>query len=44
VDEYIAAQPKDVQVALRRVRRIIREAVADAVEVISYQIPAFRVN
>jgi uncharacterized protein YdhG (YjbR/CyaY superfamily) len=42
VDEYIAAQPKDVQVALQRVRRIIRKAVPTAVEVISYQIPAFK--
>jgi uncharacterized protein YdhG (YjbR/CyaY superfamily) len=43
VDDYIAAQPKNVQVALRRVRSIIRKAVPGAVEVISYQIPAFKV-
>jgi uncharacterized protein YdhG (YjbR/CyaY superfamily) len=42
VDEYIAAQPKEVQVALQRVRRIIRKAVPTAVEVISYQIAAFK--
>jgi hypothetical protein len=29
VDDYIAAQPKNVQVALRRVRSIIRKAVRD---------------
>ena len=43
VDEYIAAQPKNVQVALRRVRSIIRKAVPTAVEVISYQMPTFKV-
>jgi uncharacterized protein YdhG (YjbR/CyaY superfamily) len=43
VDEYIAAQPKNVQVALRRVRSIVRKAVPTAVEVISYQMPAFKV-
>ncbi len=43
VDEYIAAQPRNVQVALRRVRSIIRKAVPSAVEVISYQMPAYRV-
>jgi uncharacterized protein YdhG (YjbR/CyaY superfamily) len=43
VDEYIAAQPKDVQVALRRVRSVIRNAVPGTVEFISYQMPAFKV-
>jgi len=43
VDEYIAAQPKNVQVALRRVRSIVRKAVPAAVEVISYQMPTFKV-
>ena len=43
VDEYIAAQPQNVQVALRRVRSIIRKAVPTAVEVISYQMPTFKV-
>ena len=43
VDDYIAAQPKNAQAALRRVRSIIRKAVPTAVEVISYQMPAFKV-
>lgn len=43
VDEYIAAQPKNVRVVLRQVRSIIRTAVPAAVEVISYQIPAYKV-
>ena len=44
VDEYIAAQPKNVQVALRRVRSIIRNAVPGAVETISYQMPTFTIE
>ena len=42
VDEYIGAQPKGVQPVLRLVRSIIRKAVPGAVEVISYQLPAYR--
>jgi len=41
VDKYIAAQPKAVQAALRRVRRTLRKAVPAAEEVISYKIPAY---
>jgi len=43
VDEYIAAQPQNVQVVLRRVRGIIRNAVPAAVEVISHQMPGYKV-
>jgi uncharacterized protein YdhG (YjbR/CyaY superfamily) len=42
VDEYIASQPKSVQATLRRVRSTIRKALPKAEEVISYQIPAYR--
>jgi uncharacterized protein YdhG (YjbR/CyaY superfamily) len=42
VDEYIATQPKGVQPTLRQVRGIIRKAVPGAAEVISYQIPAYK--
>ena len=41
VDEYIATHAEDVQVILQRVRSTIRNAVPDAQEVISYQIPAY---
>ncbi len=44
VDEYTAAFPDDVQAVLRRVRRAIRKAVPEAEEVISYQIPAYRLH
>jgi len=45
VDEYIASQPEAVQGILERVRGIIRKAVPDAEEVISYKndpLPALR--
>jgi uncharacterized protein YdhG (YjbR/CyaY superfamily) len=44
VTEYIAAKPRDVQVILKRVRRTIRQALPAADEVISYQIPAYKLN
>jgi uncharacterized protein YdhG (YjbR/CyaY superfamily) len=43
VDAYIAAQPEEVQGILERVRGIIRKALPAVEEVISYQIPAYRV-
>ena len=43
VDDYIRAQPAAVQPVLRHVRRIIRKAVPTGVEVISYQMLAFKV-
>jgi uncharacterized protein YdhG (YjbR/CyaY superfamily)/effector-binding domain-containing protein len=42
VDEYIATHPKDVQAILQRVRSTIRAAMPSAEEVISYQIPAYK--
>jgi len=42
VDEYITTHPEDVQSTLQRVRSIIRKAVPGAEEVISYQIPAYK--
>ncbi|HVG53074.1 MAG TPA: DUF1801 domain-containing protein, partial [Vicinamibacterales bacterium] len=44
MDEYIASQPQDVQRLLQNVRGIIRKAVPDADEVISYQIPAYKLG
>lgn len=44
VDDYIAAQPEAVQVALNRVRSTIRKALPKAQEVVSYNIPAYKVN
>jgi len=44
VDEYIATHPGDVQAILQRVRSTIRKAVPGAEEVISYQLPAYRLH
>ena len=44
VEEYIAAQPAAVRRALKRVRAVIRKALPSAQEVISYHIPAYKVN
>jgi uncharacterized protein YdhG (YjbR/CyaY superfamily) len=43
-EEYISTFPKDVQELLQKIRKTIQKAVPEAEEVISYQIPAFRVN
>ncbi len=44
VDAYIAAQPEVQQRALKRVRGAILKALPDVEQVISYQIPACRLN
>ncbi|HEY1808236.1 MAG TPA: DUF1801 domain-containing protein [Acidobacteriaceae bacterium] len=44
VEEYIAAQPEPVAGCLREVRKAIRNALPKAEEVISYKMPAYRVN
>lgn len=41
IDEYIAAFSPEVQSILKKIRVTIREAVPEAEEKISYQIPAF---
>jgi uncharacterized protein YdhG (YjbR/CyaY superfamily) len=44
VEEYIAAQPKESQRVLRRVRTILRGALPEAEESISYQIPTYKLG
>src|SRR5256885_12191708 len=44
VDDYIATQPEAAQAILERVRSAIRHAVPGAEEVISYQIPAYKLH
>lgn len=44
VDEYIATHPEGVQAVLQLVRTTIRKAVPDADEMISYQIPAYKLR
>jgi len=42
IDDYLATLPEDKRAALEKLRRIIRIAVPDATEVISYRIPAYK--
>src|SRR5947199_7424108 len=44
VNQYIASKPKDVRGILQRVRSTIRKAVPAAEEMISYQIPVYKLN
>ena len=44
VDDYIAGFPDEIQAILVQIRSIIRETVPDAEEVISYQMPTYRLN
>lgn len=44
VDEYISWFPENVQEILRQVRNTIKLAAPGAVEVISYSMPAYRLN
>jgi uncharacterized protein YdhG (YjbR/CyaY superfamily) len=44
VDEYIASQPETVRGVLECVRSSIRKAMPTAEEVISYKIPAYRLE
>lgn len=44
VDQYIAAQPEAVRPKLEQVRTAIRKAVPDAVEVIGYRMPGYKLH
>ena len=44
VDEYIAAQPEEVRPKLKKVRATIRKAVPEAVEVIGYRMPGYKLR
>jgi uncharacterized protein YdhG (YjbR/CyaY superfamily) len=44
IDGYISTFPADVQAILEKVRATIRQAAPDANEVISYQMPAFKLH
>ncbi|MBN2046734.1 MAG: DUF1801 domain-containing protein [Anaerolineaceae bacterium] len=41
VDEYIAGFPEEIQVILEKIRTVIREAVPEAEEKISYRMPTY---
>ncbi len=44
VDEYIATFSPEVQAVLQQVRQVVRRAAPAAQEVISYQMPALKLN
>ena len=44
VDDYIDSQPEAVRPVLERVRAAIRRALPKAEEIISYQIPAYKLD
>jgi len=44
VDEYISGFPKNVQEKLKSIRMIIKNAAPEALETISYQMPAYKLN
>lgn len=44
VDRYLAPLPDAQRAALEKLRKTIRDAVPAAVETISYQMPAFKLN
>jgi uncharacterized protein YdhG (YjbR/CyaY superfamily) len=44
IDDYIATFPKEIQTLLGKVRATVRKAAPEAAEVISYKMPAFKLN
>ncbi|MGN6492749.1 MAG: iron chaperone [Agriterribacter sp.] len=44
INEYHDAFPKDAQQRMQQIRQIIKKVAPEAEEVISYQIPAFKIG
>ena len=44
IDQYIAGFAPDVQEKLKSIRKLVHETSPEAVETISYQMPAFKYN
>lgn len=44
VNEYLAAVPKESRAALEKLRQTIKSVVPEAIEVITYQIPTFKLD
>jgi len=42
VDSYLSLQPQNVQIALEKLRQIIKTTAPDAEEIISYGMPAYK--
>jgi uncharacterized protein YdhG (YjbR/CyaY superfamily) len=43
-EEYILQFPKDVQIILKKIREIVLKTTPNAIESISYGMPAFKLN
>ena len=44
VDEYIYLQPKNIKPLLQQIRKTIKEAAPDAEELISYNMPGYKLK
>lgn len=44
VNEYFASLPKNVRTPLEKIRRLVKQEVPEAQELLSYQMPAFKVH
>ncbi len=44
IDQYIAGFAPDVQEKLKSIRKLVHDTIPEAVETISYQMPAFKYN
>jgi uncharacterized protein YdhG (YjbR/CyaY superfamily) len=44
IDEYINSFPDNIQLILETMRQTIRKAAPEAIEVISYRMPGFKLN
>ena len=44
VDDYIKGYPEDIQQLLEQVRKTVKKAAPEAVEVISYGMPGYKMN
>jgi len=42
IDEYLASQPERARKPLEKIREVIRKAIPEAEEAISYQMPSFK--
>ena len=44
VEEYFASFPKSIRDKLEKIRQIIKQEASEAEEILSYQMPAFKLN
>ncbi|MBP1673834.1 MAG: hypothetical protein H6Q25_1649 [Bacteroidetes bacterium] len=41
IDDYIAAQPENAQIILKELRKIIKDAIPEVIEIQNYKVPSF---